>query len=199
VQFCDERVSSDEMMKLLNDTSFRRTPEMIRALVPACVSLQIPVKMGMKLVAQTAALFWSVDHVFCNFEVGRFLFYFADIALFLAQWLRSIERDGTASLTSDESRIVSLLRDLLLEADPDADTRDPMSSILLTVWADQFDGVNVWGSILIHWPLLMNSHPESGKDFQSRCRCNQNRKQLCNVTVMSRIEVRCVRTGKDMW
>ena len=169
MQFCDERVSSDEMMKLLNDTSFRRTPEMIRALVPACVSLQIPVKMGMKLVAQTAALFWSVDHVFCNFEVGRFLFYFADIALFLAQWLRSIERDGTASLTSDESRIVSLLRDLLLEADPDADTRDPMSSILLTVWADQFDGVNVWGSILIHWPLLINSHPESGKDFQSRC------------------------------
>ena len=28
--------------------------------------------MGMKLVAQTAALFWSVDHVFCNFEVGTF-------------------------------------------------------------------------------------------------------------------------------
>jgi hypothetical protein len=24
----------------------------------------------MKLVAQTAALFWSVEHVFCNFEVG---------------------------------------------------------------------------------------------------------------------------------
>lgn len=72
VQFCDERVSSEEMIKLLNDENFRRFPEMIRSLVPACVSLQIPVKMGMKLVAQTAALFWSVDHVFCNFEVGIF-------------------------------------------------------------------------------------------------------------------------------
>jgi hypothetical protein len=43
---------------------------MIRALVPACISLQIPVKLGVKLVAATAALFWSVEHVFCNFEMG---------------------------------------------------------------------------------------------------------------------------------
>lgn len=46
---------------------------MIRALVPACISFQIPVKLGVKLVAQTAALFWSVEHVFCNFEVGNVL------------------------------------------------------------------------------------------------------------------------------
>jgi hypothetical protein len=68
------------------------------------------------------------------------------VALFLSQWLRSIERDGTASLSNDEARIVSLLRDLLFEADPDANTEEPMSALLLTVWADQFDGVNVWGS-----------------------------------------------------
>jgi hypothetical protein len=135
------------MMRTLNDEAFYRRPEMIRALVPACVSLQIPVKMGMKLVAQTAALFWSVDHVFCNFEVGMLCTLVADLALFLSQWLRSVERDGTASLTTDEARIVSLLRDLLFEADPDADTQEPMSALLLTVWADQFDGVNVWGSM----------------------------------------------------
>jgi len=69
------------------------------------------------------------------------------VALFLSQWLRSIERDGTAGLTTDEARIVSLLRDLLFEADPDADADEPMSALLLTVWADQFDGVNVWGSM----------------------------------------------------
>ena len=65
-------------------------------------------------------------------------------------------------MTLDEARIVSLLKDLLHEADPDADTRDPMSSILLTVWADQFDGVNVWGSMVLISPLLINSNPESG-------------------------------------
>jgi hypothetical protein len=134
-------------MRTLNDASFHRRPEMIRALVPACVSLQIPVKMGMKLVAQTAALFWSVDHVFCNFEVGIFCNLVTDLALFLSQWLRSVERDGTASLTNDEAKIVSLLRDLFFEADPAADTQEPMSARLLNVWADQFGGVNVWGSM----------------------------------------------------
>ena len=147
VQFFDERIGTEEMMKMLNDKSFHRVPEMIRALVPACVSLQIPVKMGMKLVAQTAALFWSVEHVFCNFEVGiSSCLSSLIVALFLSQWLRSIERDGMEGLTNQEAKIVSLLRDLLFEADPDADSRQPMSALLLTVWADQFDGVNVWGS-----------------------------------------------------
>jgi hypothetical protein len=58
---------------MLNDESFQRVPEMIRVLVPACVSLQISVKMGRKSVTQTAALYWSVEHVFCNFEVGNIL------------------------------------------------------------------------------------------------------------------------------
>jgi len=44
---------------------------MIFALVPAVVSFQIPVKLGVKLVARTAALFWSIDNVFSNFEVGN--------------------------------------------------------------------------------------------------------------------------------
>jgi hypothetical protein len=70
VQFFDEQVSSEEMIKMLNDESFRRVPEMIRALVPACVSLQISVKPGMKLVEQTASLFRSIEQVLCNFEVG---------------------------------------------------------------------------------------------------------------------------------
>jgi hypothetical protein len=68
------------------------------------------------------------------------------LALFLSQWLRSIERDSAASLTPDEARIVSLLKDLVHEAEPGADPRDPMSARLLSIWADQFDGVNVWGS-----------------------------------------------------
>ena len=72
------------------------------------------------------------------------------VALFLSQWLRSIERDGTDRLTNQEAKIVSLLRDLLFEADPDADSEQPMSALLLTVWADQFDGVNVWASTISH-------------------------------------------------
>lgn len=59
-----------------------------------------------------------------------------------------------AGLNNDEVRIISLLRDLLFEADPEADTRHPMSALLLLVLTDQFDGVNVCGSI---YPLYENT------------------------------------------
>lgn len=76
-------------------------------------------------------------------------------ALFLSQWLRSIERDGMVGLNNNEVRIVSLLRELLFEAHPDADSRHPMSALLLSVWADQFDGVNIWGSTLHSFVTLI--------------------------------------------
>jgi len=66
-------------------------------------------------------------------------------ALFLCQWLRSVERDGFENLTEDEEKIVSLLKDLIFEADPDADANQPLSTLLLTVWADaKNDGVSIW-------------------------------------------------------
>lgn len=57
---------------MLNDDSFQRSPDMTRALVSGCVSFQIPVKIGMKLVTQIASLFWSFVHVLCNVEIGTF-------------------------------------------------------------------------------------------------------------------------------
>jgi hypothetical protein len=66
-------------------------------------------------------------------------------ALFLCQWLRSIENEANANLTEEEAKIVSLLRDLIFEADPDADPAQPLSSSFLMVWADaKCDGVSVW-------------------------------------------------------
>ena len=47
-----------------------RNQEMIRAVMPAILQLQIPIKMGVKLVARTAAVIWSVDHILCAIESG---------------------------------------------------------------------------------------------------------------------------------
>jgi hypothetical protein len=67
-------------------------------------------------------------------------------AIFLLQWLLSVEEDVPSNLTDEERKIVNLLNDLLLEADPEA--RDPRKSVrFLTIKAYQFDGVNVWGSM----------------------------------------------------
>jgi Fungal specific transcription factor domain len=47
-----------------------RNQEMMRAVMPATLQLQIPIKMGIKLVARTAALIWSVEHVLAATESG---------------------------------------------------------------------------------------------------------------------------------
>lgn len=57
----------------LEEETFVRGKEMMKALIPAVQSLQISVKFGIKLLAQTAALYWSVEHMFCNFDVGIYL------------------------------------------------------------------------------------------------------------------------------
>jgi hypothetical protein len=126
---------------------------MIRAIVPACISFQIPVKLGVKLVAQTAALFWSLDHVFCNFEAGTprlppssFVHGLMFSALFILQWTYAIEQVGTRSLTEEEIKVVRLLSNLLVEADPEQNVDErPMSQRFMSVKAFQYSGVIVWG------------------------------------------------------
>jgi hypothetical protein len=102
----------------------------------------------MKLVTQIASLFWSFVHVLCNVEIGTIGLSFLLIsALFLCQWLRSVERDGYQNLTDDEEKIVSLLKDLIFEADPDADPNQSLAVLLLMVWANaKNDGVSIWDS-----------------------------------------------------
>ena len=68
--FNGERASSDEIMRTLDEDLSSRGPEFLHTLSLARESLQISVKLGIKLLAQTAALFWSVEHMFCNFDVG---------------------------------------------------------------------------------------------------------------------------------
>jgi hypothetical protein len=72
----NEKPCSEEILRMLEEDTISRGPEMIRALISACVSVQMGITLGLKFLAQTAALSWSVDHMFSNFEVGiqRFLF-----------------------------------------------------------------------------------------------------------------------------
>lgn len=147
----------NEVLRSLGGMDLSERADMIRALVPAVISFQIPVKLGVKLVAQTAALFWSLDHVFCNFEAGNALSQFQlsnsragiDIilALFILHWLVAVESVGLESITDEETKVYKLLSDLLIEANPEqlSDPR-PLSQRFLTVKAYQYKGgVQVWG------------------------------------------------------
>ena len=68
--FNSEKASIAEIMRTLDQDNFRRGPEFIRALVPACQSLVISVRLGIDHLARTAAKDWSVEHMFCNFDIG---------------------------------------------------------------------------------------------------------------------------------
>jgi hypothetical protein len=68
--FNSEKASIAEIMRTLDEDSFGRGPEFIRALVPACQSLVISVRLGIKLLERDAAVSWSVEHMFCNFDIG---------------------------------------------------------------------------------------------------------------------------------
>jgi hypothetical protein len=70
VHFSDDGTCVNQILRTLEDEPLRQGPGITRALVSACVSIQIPVKLGVKFVMQTAAMTWSVDHMFCNFEIG---------------------------------------------------------------------------------------------------------------------------------
>src|SRR2546423_9253482 len=72
IEFSACPVGIDLVLKTLEEDTFTRGKEMMKALIAAAQSLQISVKFGFKLLAQTAALYWSVEHMFCNFDVGMF-------------------------------------------------------------------------------------------------------------------------------
>lgn len=58
------------MCEEISGRGWERNMDMMRAIMPATLQLQIPIKMGIKLVARTAALIWSVEHVLCATETG---------------------------------------------------------------------------------------------------------------------------------
>jgi len=64
-----ERINN-MMSEEVSGRGWERNMDMMRAIMPATLQLQIPIKMGIKLVARTAALIWSVEHVLCATETG---------------------------------------------------------------------------------------------------------------------------------
>jgi hypothetical protein len=68
------------------------------------------------------------------------------IGLLLCDWLRSIENEAVGNtLTPDEQKVVSLVKELLAEADISVAEDEPLSAATLRVWAGTFDDVWVWG------------------------------------------------------
>ena len=75
----------------------------------------------------------------------------------MCDWLRSIENEppGTV-LGHDEQKVLTLVKELLSEADISVGDGERLSAATLNVWAGTFDDVWVWGCTSLHPEFMAN-------------------------------------------
>lgn len=125
----------------------KRTPKLVRAVLHSAHALSIPVKIGVRLVAQTQTFIWSIQHSLCSFEC----------AFLLSRWLEALSvPNPEPSVSDDERRIAMLVKTMLdetefavpggLSLDSPATVRH-LSAGVLRVWATIFRGAQTWAIV----------------------------------------------------
>lgn len=128
-----------------------------RAALHSCLALQVPTKLGLKLVARTSFWVWSVQHAVCYFEC----------ALLLGSWLQMMVL-YCGDLSDLEWKVVELLQRLLgfPRCERSGETLRAMAPAILRKWSQLLDTkeTTVWHII----PRLSNvlaKHADSISQF----------------------------------
>ncbi|KAL2062797.1 hypothetical protein VTL71DRAFT_5869 [Oculimacula yallundae] len=117
-----------------------RSPLMSRAILQAAHALSIPVKIGIKYVAHTHTLLWSMQHSLVNLEC----------AFLLSRWLYMIS-GLMDELTVDESNLLEMVRSIVGETHFADEPKDgatlqgskgvrSLSIAVVKIWAEVFTG-----------------------------------------------------------
>ncbi|GAB7349595.1 hypothetical protein MBLNU459_g0284t1 [Dothideomycetes sp. NU459] len=125
----------------------KRTPKLVRAVLHSAHALSIPVKIGVRLVAQTQTFIWSIQHSLCSCEC----------AFLLSKWLEALSvPKPEPAVSEDERRIAMLVKTMLdetefavpsgLSLDSPAMVRH-LSAGVLRVWATIFRGGQTWAIV----------------------------------------------------
>ncbi|OJD25028.1 hypothetical protein ACJ73_03608 [Blastomyces percursus] len=122
----------------------KRTPKLIRAVLHSAQALSIPVKIGIRLMAQRQTFVWSIQHSLCSLEC----------ALLLSRWLEALSQPNPEpSVSEDERRIGTLVKMMLDETEFAIAQSLPLGSPamirqmnagVLRVWAKIFKGAQSW-------------------------------------------------------
>lgn len=125
----------------------KRTPKLVRAVLHSAHALSIPVKIGVRLVAQTQTFIWSIQHSLCSCEC----------AFLLSRWLEALSvPNPDPPVSDDERRIAMLVKTMLDETEfavPDGLTLDSPATVrhlsagVLRVWATIFRGAQTWAIV----------------------------------------------------
>ncbi|KAE9368167.1 hypothetical protein N431DRAFT_414424 [Stipitochalara longipes BDJ] len=117
-----------------------RSPLLSRAILQAAHALSIPVKIGIKFVANTHTLLWSMQHSLANLEC----------AFLLSKWLYMIA-DCISELTVDERNLLEMVRSIVGETHYAIDHENSngvnrsteikqLSVAVVRIWAEIFTG-----------------------------------------------------------
>ncbi|KAK0117895.1 hypothetical protein ONS95_012212 [Cadophora gregata] len=117
-----------------------RSPLMSRAILQAAHALSIPVKIGIKFVAHTHTLLWSMQHSLGNLEC----------AFLLSRWLYMIS-ESMEDLTIDERNLLEMVRSIVCETHFAVESEDgrsmegsmgvrKLSVAVVRIWAEVFNG-----------------------------------------------------------
>lgn len=115
--------------------SIPRSEAMTKVIQQCFECFQIPALMGIRWVARTSALNWSVEHPLCGFE----------LMLILSLWLYRLEEDSEVSPpTEEEEAMLTKVRNLF-DDDSVELYGSRLSAAVAMVWGGMVDEVVVWG------------------------------------------------------
>ncbi|CAI4215832.1 unnamed protein product [Parascedosporium putredinis] len=133
-----------------------RSAETARAALQAVLALNVPARLGFRVVSRTSFWVWSVQHALSYFEC----------ALLLSQWLQSVEH-AEAGLSEEEMGIRRMVEEILQFSKPrlvassgqqDTAGELPLSVAVLLLWAELLDtgDTTVWKIMPIMSKVLEN-------------------------------------------
>ncbi|PWW79628.1 hypothetical protein C7212DRAFT_169654 [Tuber magnatum] len=126
-----------------------RSEAMTKVIQQCFECFQIPALMGIRWVARTSALNWSVEHPLCGFE----------LMLILSLWLYRLEEEmETDPPTEEEEAMLTKVRNLF-DDDSVELYGSRLSAAVAMVWGGMIDEVVVWGiTKLLGESFKLHSH-----------------------------------------
>ena len=112
-----------------------RSSAMTKVIQQCFECFQIPALMGIRLVARTSALNWSVEHPLCGF----------DLMLILSLWLYRLEEEADVSPPSEEEEAMLIKLRTIFDDDSVELYGSRLSAAVARIWGGMVDEVVVWG------------------------------------------------------
>ncbi|KAI5810992.1 fungal-specific transcription factor domain-containing protein [Peziza echinospora] len=115
--------------------SITRSSAMTKVIQQCFECFQIPALMGIRWVARTSALNWSVEHPLCGF----------DLMLVLSLWLYKLEEEQEIAPPDEEESIMLMKLRNIFDDDSVELYGSRLSAAVARIWGSMVDEVVVWG------------------------------------------------------